>query len=171
MVKLDFSQALETPNQEYDYSFSVPISISGDVIAPNKVLGDASVIMKYFVDYDGVLHIKGNVRVPCLFICDRCGENFERNLFLEFDESFSPEDEDFDEISYNNAEIDIGELISEYCFINFPNKNLCREDCKGLCTSCGTNLNEEECQCSKEKVGKNNPFKDLFDSTKLGGKL
>jgi uncharacterized protein len=27
-------------------------------------------------------------------------------------------------------------------------KPLCRDDCKGLCPQCGTNLNRETCTCS-----------------------
>ena len=27
-------------------------------------------------------------------------------------------------------------------------KPLCREDCKGLCAQCGTNLNTDTCECA-----------------------
>jgi len=27
---------------------------------------------------------------------------------------------------------------------------LCREDCKGLCPTCGKNLNAEQCSCANE---------------------
>jgi uncharacterized protein len=31
-----------------------------------------------------------------------------------------------------------------------PLNPLCREDCKGLCPQCGTNLNTETCDCAQE---------------------
>ena len=31
-----------------------------------------------------------------------------------------------------------------------PIKRLCKEDCKGLCTHCGVNLNEETCGCQAD---------------------
>ena len=33
--------------------------------------------------------------------------------------------------------------------LQLPAKNLCREDCKGLCMVCGCDLNESECNCQK----------------------
>lgn len=37
--------------------------------------------------------------------------------------------------------------IREEILINFPMKVLCKPDCKGICTSCGVNLNIENCRC------------------------
>jgi uncharacterized metal-binding protein YceD (DUF177 family) len=28
-----------------------------------------------------------------------------------------------------------------------PMKPLCKEDCKGICASCGANLNDDSCEC------------------------
>ena len=33
-----------------------------------------------------------------------------------------------------------------------PMKNLCSEDCKGLCPKCGKNLNEGLCNCNEENI-------------------
>jgi DUF177 domain-containing protein len=33
-----------------------------------------------------------------------------------------------------------------------PMHAVCREDCKGLCGSCGQNLNEGECRCAVDRV-------------------
>lgn len=30
-------------------------------------------------------------------------------------------------------------------------EKLCKEDCKGLCSVCGINLNEKQCDCRIEK--------------------
>ena len=83
MVELSFAQALEEPNREFSFSFSMPLELSEELFLPNKIVEDAKVSLTYFVDYDSVLHLKGNVRVPCKFVCDRCGAGFEKNLFLE----------------------------------------------------------------------------------------
>ena len=34
--------------------------------------------------------------------------------------------------------------------LNLDSKLLCREDCKGLCSRCGKNLNLGPCDCRKE---------------------
>lgn len=170
MVELEFAQALEVPNQKFSRTFNIPLDFADGVFAPHMLQGDANVNLTYFVDYDSNLHLQGSVRVPCRFVCDRCGSFFEKNLFLELNEIVSPKMSEDDELSYDMPVIALDEIISSFVLINFPSKVLCREDCRGLCGKCGTNLNDSECECSKIKVGKNNPFADLLNSKKLGGK-
>ena len=86
-MELEFSQALENPNQKFEFSGSFPLEIAEDSFAPNLIVGDASVILTYFVDYDSNLHLDGSVRVPCKFVCDRCCANFSKNLFTMFSSS------------------------------------------------------------------------------------
>ena len=46
--------------------------------------------------------------------------------------------------------IDLLELAREQIILSLPEKPLCDEECKGLCTSCGADLNEETCTCEPE---------------------
>ena len=42
--------------------------------------------------------------------------------------------------------------VLEGCFImDMDSRFLCREDCKGLCSRCGANLNDGECDCKPER--------------------
>ena len=54
---------------------------------------------------------------------------------------------DFDTALYENDEIDLGQLMQEQIFLTLPMKPLCAEGCRGLCPSCGTNLNKAACDC------------------------
>jgi uncharacterized protein len=49
-------------------------------------------------------------------------------------------------------EINIGEVLHEQLALEIPFQPVCSESCKGLCTSCGTNLNEETCACVSKSV-------------------
>ena len=49
---------------------------------------------------------------------------------------------------YENDELDTDQLIREQLELALPARVLCREDCRGLCAQCGTNLNLETCQCT-----------------------
>ena len=61
------------------------------------------------------------------------------------------EGEENDEILLlDNDTVDLSELAREAFILNMPTKTLCREDCKGLCSGCGANLNVEKCRCRKE---------------------
>jgi uncharacterized protein len=48
---------------------------------------------------------------------------------------------------YDGDEIDLGPLVGEQAILALPTRAVCREDCKGLCPSCGANLNDETCAC------------------------
>ena len=46
---------------------------------------------------------------------------------------------------------DIFPRVLEAVLLELPIRVLCREDCKGLCSACGANLNEGACDCPKEE--------------------
>ncbi len=43
-------------------------------------------------------------------------------------------------------------MVQEQCYLTLPMKPLCRTDCQGLCSMCGTNLNAERCSCEPRWV-------------------
>ena len=44
-------------------------------------------------------------------------------------------------------ELDVASWAADAIVLSMPHKILCREDCRGLCPSCGANLNDGPCQC------------------------
>ena len=57
--------------------------------------------------------------------------------------------EDLDVFAYDGERIDIEPLFREQ-FVRFvPYAPLCAEDCKGLCSQCGIDLNSGTCSCEK----------------------
>lgn len=86
--------------------------------------------------------------------CDRCGVEFEENFEKDFELLFLFEEregyEDNDDVFYlapDNDKLFIGDSVRDYSILSIPLKNLCKEDCKGLCAKCGTNLNVDTCTC------------------------
>ena len=63
------------------------------------------------------------------------------------------EEDDLTTAFYENDEIDLGQLMQEQFYLALPMKPLCRDDCKGLCPECGTNLNRGTCDC-KPRLGR-----------------
>lgn len=56
------------------------------------------------------------------------------------------DEEDFEDyIVIEGDELDLDELIYSDIILLTPTKFLCKEDCKGLCPTCGKNLNEGDC--------------------------
>ena len=159
---LNVEKALKSPLEVCTFKSSVSVDFDSEAFADNKVDSTAVINMNYHADYDDVIHINGFVDVPCSFVCDRCAGAFQKNLYFEFDEMIckkSDTDEDDDGFAYDdNGNVDINEVVKNLIITNFPTKILCKPDCKGICQTCGVNLNDQECEHQTKKIGKNNPF-------------
>jgi uncharacterized protein len=102
----------------------------------------------------------GTVKTGLALECSRCVEPFRLAVDAAFDIRYLPasaastdsdrevEEEDLGTSYYRDDRIDLNELIREQFYLALPMKPLCRDDCKGLCVHCGTNLNTGTCVCA-----------------------
>ena len=82
-------------------------------------------------------------------ICDRCAAEIE--MSSDIDESyyvFPRSAGDEVDYHYSGDSIEIDGFIREILVMNMPDKILCGDECRGLCSVCGANLNDENCKCS-----------------------
>ena len=113
--------------------------------------------------------LTGEIQTEIAFDCDRCTENFNKRFDSNFalDLEYAPdavlqaaEHEcsplEMDVIYLNEPVIAIFEILRQQVFLVMSEKHLCSDSCKGLCSSCGTNLNLAACDCKKEL--KSSPF-------------
>ena len=99
--------------------------------------------------------ISGYILNNVLHNCDRCLDAFCINnkinteLFLS-NNAKTLEKENNNTIYFSDQEntIDFKNMLLEILLIEKPIKILCAENCKGLCTICGINLNYKTCTCS-----------------------
>jgi len=101
----------------------------------------------------------GRVQTMLELPCGRCLEPFTTPVDQAFDLRYHPhtlntgegerelEEDDLTTAFYEHDEIDLGHLMREQFYLSLPMKPLCREDCRGLCVVCGTNLNRDTCSC------------------------
>ena len=104
--------------------------------------------------------LAGSVRAELELSCSRCLEPFRLPVDAEFDLRYLPAaaaaaesehevaDDDLETSYYRDDQIDLNELLREQFYLALPMKPLCREDCRGLCPQCGTNLNAGACGCA-----------------------
>ena len=64
--------------------------------------------------------------------------------------SFDPRD--LDEEPLDKQRVELQPAIREQLLLALPMGLVCREDCKGLCSSCGQPLNEGACDCKPSLV-------------------
>jgi len=90
--------------------------------------------------------LEGNLSGNIILRCSRCLENYKKSIDIDIEEEMKNEDIE------NLAKVQIDQILKNNIFLNIPIKPLCGEDCNGLCSECGQNLNEEECDCDPETV-------------------
>ena len=99
----------------------------------------------------GILTLEGTLTAEMTCICDRCGAEFDSVKDTELSVTIVEENTGDDPELYllQGDEIDLDEILSTCFVLDMETKFLCTEDCKGLCSSCGANLNLGPCQCRK----------------------
>ncbi|RKG66564.1 DUF177 domain-containing protein [Corallococcus sp. CA054B] len=60
--------------------------------------------------------------------------------------------DDTDEQVFDGKTIDLDPIVREQVLLALPMSAVCREDCQGLCSQCGQNLNEKKCGCEPKVV-------------------
>ena len=147
---LDLRKIIESPGEKLDFAVTLdPEHLSDPAIREFKVPPEAR---GEVVNTAGLLNLRGTLTAEMTMVCDRCGTVFDRTKVLSLDVPLAADvsDELSPEVfAVEGDGIDVSE-IAETCFIlDMEQKVLCRDDCRGLCPTCGKNLNEGPCGCTK----------------------
>ena len=106
------------------------------------------------------LLFSGRLRGQLIGRCGRCLDEFELTLDQPFDFMLTPQAkktghgaeelhrDDLGLSYYSSDEIDMAPLIAEQVLLSLPTRPICSDGCRGLCGTCGTNLNNHSCNCS-----------------------
>lgn len=112
----------------------------------------------------GVVALTGQLTGVVEIDCDRCLEPVRWPFGIELDLEFAPRqrlegdsnlelhaaDLKLDEMTGNA--IDLAEIAREQILLELPQQFFCKEDCRGLCEKCGTNLNLKDCDCEDDEI-------------------
>ncbi len=98
----------------------------------------------------GYLIVSMSMEAEVHTVCDRCAEPVCRKQTASFEAALVDHiegEEDDSIIVCENDMFEPDELARATFLLELPSKNLCREDCKGLCPQCGANWNTSTCSC------------------------
>ncbi len=107
------------------------------------------------------IRLTGTVETKVEVACARCLEPVLQDVKRAFELLYRPlgSDAGKEEMSVTAADAEIGyyegdglqleDTLREQVLLALPLRALCREDCKGLCPQCGTNLNNSQCSCAE----------------------
>jgi uncharacterized protein len=126
----------------------VEYNISGDELGENAKIKNVSLKVEFYRAAETIcLRFFGNATV--LTACDRCLADLELDMDLDETYYLFPENTPDVDYFYSGDEIELDDYVRETLVMNMPGKVLCSEDCKGLCSKCGADLNLGDCGCDR----------------------
>jgi uncharacterized protein len=134
-------------SQTVGYSHDFPFQISRHLIPPDLELLELHGVARFTRTPQGLLaqiKLSANVHGEC----SRCLAEFLQPIESNFTElyGFTPKTAgETGLVVPEDAQLDISPLVREYLFLEMPINPLCKPDCKGICPTCGNNLNLAEC--------------------------
>jgi len=141
-----------------DFRIASPVTLTFDVVKADR---------RYT--------LTGRVATTLQLECSRCAEPMGWPVDVVFDLTYLPQqgeaetgelevaEEDLGVAYYTDETIDLGLLMREQFLLAVPMKALCRDDCQGLCPTCGANRNTTPCTCTSSWVDPRlEGLKDLF---------
>lgn len=156
---------LESPVPPEDFTVNGPFAAHCSL----KRLGESKV------------ELQGHLQTQLAVRCDRCLATYAIGVDTELDLVFElaaneawqlPEVEctrsDLDSIILDEPVVDLDDVLRQQLYLALPMKNLCSEQCRGICLQCGANRNLEACSCGEHKPG--SPFAVLAKLKEKDGK-
>ena len=119
----------------------------------------------------GEIRIRGHIGTALETSCDRCLGPVELRIDRDFDLFYRPvstiareeeieiPDDELEVGFYSGDGVELDDVITEQVILAVPMKVVCGPDCRGLCPTCGANLNIEQCDCPPTEA--DSPFAAL----------
>ena len=107
------------------------------------------------------IRVRGRIRGAMGGTCARCLDAVETRLDQDFDLFYYPmsviarkegiaiDTSDTDLGFYEEPGLELADVLKEQILLSLPMRGICREDCRGICSQCGANLNRGACSCAK----------------------
>ena len=172
-LKFDITDILEQAGDE--------ISFSGSVALERVTIGERSIDFKTPVFTEGVFRnvghgvlAKGKYQTTIASECSRCLDKFDQEVTGGLEELFvldsSKHDGESREVfPISNRTVDLAPAVYQLVVTEIPFKPLCKNDCAGICPTCGKNLNKETHDCKEEAIDiRMSKLKDIFKNSKEG---
>ena len=123
-------------------------------VADSVVAARATVEAEAVLDsVDGGIEVSATVTAPWSGECRRCLKAVGGHLEAHVREMYRPRppgeppDEDEETYPLSGELLDLRPLVRDAVLLELPIAPLCREDCAGLCPTCGADLNDGPCSC------------------------
>jgi len=144
----DVRELLEAPGTRRTITVDAPVPElrTGIISVPGDVHTEA-----VLEALDGGLLARGTMTGESLTECSRCLRELRARFEFKGDEVYRPKSDIWEEgYEIKDSKVDLELMVRDAVALNLPQKPLCKEDCAGLCSRCGADLNEGLCDCPEE---------------------
>ena len=126
--------------------------VPADVDAAHPaIVGDLGVELDLESSLDDVV-VAGRLTVPWHGVCRRCARELDLVLPVDVEERYSDSPElveSGDALPIERGQLDLAGLVRDEALLTADEERLCRDDCAGLCPTCGSDLNAGSCGCGE----------------------
>lgn len=131
-------------------------TLQEDLVADvdTRIPAGAEIVADVVIEsFDGGVAVTGKLSSLWEGECRRCMAPLDGELVTDVRELFRRGGGE-DEGTYPMEEdhVNIREMVSDALFVALPVLPLCREDCRGICPRCGTDLNIAPCGCEEIRL-------------------
>ncbi len=153
-MRLDLRDIIHIHGESRDFAYELDLSLVE--LFGEKPFGRPVQVSGSVRNMAGALQVEGEARTVLDTCCDRCLKPLTVDFHVPVEtllaeELANADDPDSDDIVLlENGQADLDEIFTSACVLALDSKHLCRDDCKGLCPTCGKDLNEGPCKCGKE---------------------
>jgi uncharacterized protein len=144
--RIDYAEVVETLNERLAQGRSGLRVRDGLAVA----------IRHYRAGLDVV--VEGTAEGTVLAACGRCLDDYELPVTVPFRVILAPRNEegaeggevDVEDLGLGFLEgdaVDVTAIVHEQLLLAVPTSRVCRASCRGLCPTCGANLNDATCAC------------------------
>lgn len=150
---LDLKKLFENEGEVIPFQFELDLSdteVSGvhPFVSPVQISGKVQNVAQ-------TVYLTAQADFQFAISCDRCAEDMQTQYHYTFSHPLIMEMNEEDQDTYilaQDGKLDLDELLRADILLALPVKYLCKADCKGLCAVCGSNLNNESCQCNQHQI-------------------
>lgn len=163
-MRIDLSQIVRTVGMCQNYEVNEPAYVDDDLVCTKPLVGKVSI-----TNSGRLLLVRGNLSTSVEMECARCLAPVETDIDAEIEEQYTLADvrhatrhdvtkqivqDDENEVPeglMDGLVMNLDVILRQSTILAMPMALVCREDCKGLCPSCGADWNNSNCQCGEHR--------------------
>ena len=148
LLVVNVAELLRRPATRKAYELVVPavgMTLGGDAEVPDGTPVVVDVVVESLSDG---LTVNGEVRTTWTGTCRRCLGPATGELVADVQELYQVHPTSEEAFAFDGEQLDLRPMVRELVLMELPAAPVCRDDCAGICPTCGTDRNVATCDCA-----------------------